>query len=284
MTQNNTIEQAADRFIDESRPGGGHDRTQRCADYWRWSGRRSVVHAIRQAGQQQTTITLIKDEEINANRCAIPYGINPAKPLEKYCIPNTLVTNAGAQLVIDTVERIEPVQKRVFTRQSGEYTYDQLVLATGARPLVPSIPGIDADGIIPVRSRDDMARIREASQQHRRVVVVGGGYIGVEVAVVLRQLGLDVTIVEMLPHVVAMTVDPELITDVEQDLTSNGIVLATSARVVEFQQQQGHVCGVVLDDKRELPADFVVLAVGVIPNTDLAQASGLQVSRFGIIT
>ena len=91
----------------------------------------------------------------------MPYGINGKKPIEKYQIPNSLVTDFGASLVIDRAAAVDPDLKQVRTKGGKVYGYRHLVLATGSRPVVPPIPGIDGDGITPVRSLADLARLRE---------------------------------------------------------------------------------------------------------------------------
>lgn len=245
---------------------------------------RVIVHMLHHADPRRS-VTLIKDEPENVNRCAVPYGIDGTKPLAKYMIPNTLVTDYGATLLIDRVERIHAADSIVTTSGGHSIHYDHLVLATGSKPIIPPIPGIEAPNITPVRSSDDLERLRALAASRHRAVVVGGGYIGVEVAVVLRRMGLEVSIVEMLPHIVQMTTEPEFIAHLEADLISGGVVLMTGAKVTEFVRDGTGECrGVRLEDGREVPSDFVVLSIGVTPNIELATAAGLQVSRMGITT
>ena len=167
---------------------------------------RLIVHALHHSAQA-FDVTLIKDEEINANRCAVPYGISDKKPVEKYCIPNTLVTDFGAKLVVDYVESIDKEGQSVTTASGQSFAYDHLVLATGSKPFIPPIPNIDLTNIVNVRSKDDMEKLRGFAKQFKKCVVVGGGYIGIEVAVVMKELGIDVSVVEMQPHILLMTMD-----------------------------------------------------------------------------
>jgi len=244
---------------------------------------RVIVHALHAAGSD-LSITLVKDESVNVNRCAVPYGIAPDKPLGKYMIPNELVTDFGAELILDRVEAIDPAGSAVTLAGGEMITCDHLVLATGARPLIPPIPGVEAGNITPVRSRDDLLMLRDLAQRHRRAVIVGGGYIGVEVAVVLRKLGLDVTIIEMLPHVVQLTTEDEFIADIESDLTARGVKLLTGVRAEEFLTRDGAVSGVRLDDGTNIDADFAVLSIGVVPNVELAAGAGIETTRLGVVT
>ena len=242
---------------------------------------RTLVHMLHASGQKMS-VTLIKDEKINANRCAVPYGIPDEKPLEKFQIPNTLVTDFGAKLVIDRVEKIDTIKKQVFTAAGGGYPYDELVLSTGSRPVIPPIPGVEGKNITAVRSIKDLSLLRQLASTGKRAVVVGGGYIGIEVAVVLKQMGLDVTVVEMLPSILMATTEPEFIERVTEALSEKGVQLLTNEKVVEFVHPSADQVVVKLGSGESLAADFVVLSVGVAPNTELAAQAGIKTSRLGI--
>lgn len=241
---------------------------------------RTIVHALR-AEDKDRTITLIKDEPVNVNRCAVPYGINGKKPIEKYQIPNSLVTDFNADLVIDRVTDIDPDLKQVRTRKDRIFGYRHLVLATGSRPVIPPIEGIDGEGITPVRSLADLARLRELAEEGKKAVIVGGGYIGIEVAVALNKMGMHVTVVEMLPSILMATTEPEFIATVADKLNEMGIRLMTEQRVAAFDHSAGGV-GVELSGGACLDADLVVLSVGVTPNMEMAAEAGIRVSRQGI--
>jgi NADH oxidase (H2O2-forming) len=242
---------------------------------------RTIVHMLHSAGQNMS-VTLIKDESINVNRCAVPYGIPDEKPLEKFQIPNTLVTDYGAALVIDRVAKIDTKAKQVFTATGAGYPYDDLVLSTGARPIIPPIPGVEGEKITAVRSLEDLSLLRQLGSTGKRAVVVGGGYIGLEVAVVLRQKGLDVTIVEMLPTILMATTEPEFIKQINDALVEKGVHLLTNEKVVEFVHSSSGYVAVKLGSGVSLAADLVVLSVGVAPNTELATQAGIKTSRLGI--
>jgi len=244
---------------------------------------RSVVHLLNKA-DRKLSVTLVKDEPVNVNRCAVPYGIPQERGLERYRIPNRLVTDFGAELVIDRVESIRPDTHEVATIDGRRYRYRKLVLATGARPLIPAFPGVDATNVTVVRSLDDLVRLRDMAAGGGRAVIIGGGYIGIEVAVVLREMGLDVSIVEALPRILSTGVEPELIGDLEDRLESHEISVVTGTRVEGFEVESGRATSVRLSSGASIPCDFVVLSIGVRPETALAEASGLEVSDFGIVT
>jgi len=244
---------------------------------------RLIVHALHHA-ERNFDVTLIKDEEINVNRCAVPYGISDKKSVEKFCISNTLVTDFGAKLVLDYVESIDKDAQSVATSSGQKFFYDHLVLATGSQPFIPPIPNIELHNIVNVRSKSDMEKMRTFASQYEKCVIVGGGYIGIEVAVVMQELGIDVTVVEMQPHVLLMTMDDDFAETIESHIIDNGVKVINNSAVTAFEGKEGNVSGVVLGDGRVLPADFVIVSVGVKPNISLAEENGIAISRFGIVT
>ena len=149
-------------------------------------------------------------------------------------------------------------------------------MATGSKPLVPPIAGVDLAGVTPVRSLKDLVTLRGFAAAGQKAVIVGGGYIGIEVAVVLRQMGLEVDVVEMLPQMLMAATEPEFITDVEKTLDAEGVRLLTNRKVAEFRNRNGRGVDIKLENGETLAADFAVLSVGVVPNIELAAEAGIQ--------
>jgi NADH dehydrogenase len=118
----------------------------------------------------------------------------------------------------------------------------------------------------------------------QKAVVLGGSYIGVEVAAVLQYLNVQVTLIEILPNILSSTLEEEFAKEVEQYLTKNGVEIRTNARIVEILTTEGQVSGLQFDDCTKLETDFVILATGFAPDTELARQSGIEVSAFGIVT
>jgi NADPH-dependent 2,4-dienoyl-CoA reductase/sulfur reductase-like enzyme/rhodanese-related sulfurtransferase len=199
---------------------------------------------------------------------------------------------------------ISPKNKTVDLRNvtTGEVTtekYDKLVLSPGAAPIRPPLPGIDLPGIFSVRTVPDARVIREwiergssdlpeehtssgfrSLEKPKRAVVVGGGYIGLEMAENLVHRGLEVTIVEMLDQVMA-PLDPECARLVERHLEKNGVRLALSDAVAGFKQTANGSLEVLTKSGKAHPADIVILAIGVRPETSLAKAAGLEIGQRG---
>jgi NADPH-dependent 2,4-dienoyl-CoA reductase/sulfur reductase-like enzyme len=159
--------------------------------------------------------------------------------------------------------------------------YDSLVLAPGAAPLRPPLPGIDLPGIFTLRNIPDMRSIKQWISQRaaKTAVVVGGGFIGLEMAENLKHLGLAVTLVEMLPQVMP-PMDPEMVAPVHDYLTSKGIRLALGSAVSGFSETAGGL-EVFTHGGPTHPADLVILAIGVRPETSLAKAAGLSLGERG---
>jgi len=172
--------------------------------------------------------------------------------------------------------------KSVVDGSVSALDYDKLVLATGAVPVVPPLPGIELENIFTLQNIPDAEGIKAvlAEGKKREAVIVGGGLIGVETAEALVQMGCRVTIVEMLPQILG-TLDWEMAKLVEQHMESHGVRVLTQTKVTQFEGD-GKIQA-VLTDSEKLSADMVVLAVGVRPNATLAKDAGLKIGAFGAI-
>lgn len=180
------------------------------------------------------------------------------------------------------VSQINPDAKTIRLGDE-DIPYDHLVLTTGASPRrLPATMGGDLEGVYTVRSLSDVDRMRAEFQPGRRLIVVGGGYIGLEAAAVARKLGLEVTLLEMAPRILGRVAAAE---------TSGYVADLHRQQGVDLRENTGIQCllgetrllGVRLADGQELPADFVILGVGVTPGVELADAAGIACEN-GIIT
>lgn len=172
------------------------------------------------------------------------------------------------------------------TGQDHPLRFDQLVLATGAMPVRPDIAGIDASGVYGVQTLDDGEAVRAAVAGNgaRRAVVVGGGYIGLEMAEAFVQRGLEVTVVDAAPQPVS-TLDPDVGALVADAVRALGITLHSGEQVTGIRTGAGGEAIGVLTAEREIPADVVVLGLGVRPNTALARDAGVKIGvTGGIVT
>lgn len=227
--------------------------------------------------------------------CGLPYfvGGEIAEPDSLLVqTPESLKARFNLDVRVKTeVIRINRAARLVRVREveSGrEYdeAYDALILSMGASPLKPPLPGIDRPGHFMVRNIPDVERIMAWSNEcgRCRAVVVGGGYIGLEMAEQLRRRGYEVTVVEAQPQVMA-PLDPDMAAWLHRELHENGVTLCLNDPVVSFEppseREPAKSSVVVLKSGRRLPADTVVLSMGVKPEVSLAKEAGLEIGALG---
>ena len=190
-------------------------------------------------------------------------------------------TKQNIQLTNATVEAINRTAKHVSLNTGDTLAYTKLALCTGARPRRLPTPGVDLPGIHYLRTAADVELIRAAATPGRRVVIVGGGYIGLETAASLCSLGMNVTVLEATERVLERVTAPEVSAFYTRIHNGEGVEIRTHALVEAFSGNGG-VQEVVLADGESIPADLVIVGVGVVPNTELASAAGLSVDN-GIV-
>jgi NADPH-dependent 2,4-dienoyl-CoA reductase/sulfur reductase-like enzyme len=173
---------------------------------------------------------------------------------------------------------VDAAAHRVLLADGDSLGYDKLVLATGAVPRRLPVPGADADGVHYLRTRDDSDAIRSAFGEGRRLVVIGGGWIGLEVAAAARGAGTEVTLVEAAELPLLGVLGTELATVFAELHRAHGVRLRLGAKVEEFTTDGGRVTGVRVDGEL-VPADAVVVGIGVAPDVTLAESAGLAVDN-----
>jgi NADPH-dependent 2,4-dienoyl-CoA reductase/sulfur reductase-like enzyme len=255
------------------------------------AGMSAASQARRGRGADELTIVAFeRGETTSYSACGIPYWISGAVEREEQLISRTpeehrrngIDLRMRTEIVgIDLEARTVRARERDGGREYDE-PFDDLVYATGSVPVRPPVPGIDADGVFGVQTLDDGAALRAALDRGvTRVVIVGAGYIGLEVAEACRVRGLDVTVVDKAATPVTMF-DPDIgkyIADSARDL---GITLVLSDGVEEIEaDDDGRAVAVRTESGTRLPADVVVLGLGVRPNIDLAEKAGIPLGSSG---
>jgi NADPH-dependent 2,4-dienoyl-CoA reductase/sulfur reductase-like enzyme len=164
-----------------------------------------------------------------------------------------------------------------------EVGYDKLVIATGARAVKPNIKGIDLNGIFTIRFLEDGIAIKNFIRENspKKALIIGAGYIGMEMAEALVSLGIDVTIVEVMPNILG-SMDDEINEVVEAELQKNGVKLLKSTSVVEFVGD-GFVRKAILNNGSSLDVDLVIVGAGIKPNSEIARDAGIEIGRSGAI-
>jgi 3-phenylpropionate/trans-cinnamate dioxygenase ferredoxin reductase subunit len=199
-------------------------------------------------------------------------------PIERLAIkPESWYTQAGVDLRLGLRAAALDTRARELALSDGtQLRYDQLLLATGSSPRPIAVPGADLAGIYTLRTREDVDRIRAELASPRRVVIVGGGYIGLEVAATCRMLGHEVEVIEMTERVMNRVVAPQVSAFYAAEHAAAGVRLHLGTRVSGFTPAgAGRVGAVLTEDGREHAADLVVVGIGVVPVTAPAEAAGL---------
>ncbi len=179
------------------------------------------------------------------------------------------------------VEGLDTENKQI-TLEDGEHTrYDKLILAVGARVRKLPIPGSDKSGVFYLRDISDVQQIKNFTGHNKKAVIIGGGYIGLETAASLRQLGMEVTVLEALPRVLQRVTAPEISEFYTRVHREEGVEILTDTSVDAIEGER-NVQSVVCSNGRTLEADLVVIGVGIVPNTEIAEAAGLEVDN-GIV-
>lgn len=184
----------------------------------------------------------------------------------------------GASLVSD----IDLTQRVASTRSGKRYHFDQLVLATGARPRKLSIPGGDLDAVITLRSLGDAIALHGRLAEAVHIVIIGGGFIGLEVAATAALLGRHVTILEERGRLMGRAVAPDISEFFLQAHRNKGVAVHLNTSATSIEDVEGRVTGVCTGDGRRIPGDLVVVGIGVEPRRELAVAAGLATNG-GII-
>ena len=194
-----------------------------------------------------------------------------------YVKPESFYEDPQIELRLQTrVTAIDRESKSLETDAGDDIEYDRLVLALGSRARKLEVPGSDLDGLHYLRSISDVESIRESLGGSRHIVIIGAGYIGLEVAAVTRSLGHDVTVVEMADRVMSRVVSPEISDFYQIEHANQGVRLRLDCSVRSLQGKK-RVKGVEVGDGESIPADLVVAGIGIIPNTELAADAGLDV-------
>lgn len=249
------------------------------------AGGATAAARIRRLDEQAEIIVFERSGFVSYANCGLPYYIGGVIQ-DKEELTLQTPENFRERFRIDVrvrheVTAIHPDKKTVSvknlkTGEEFEENYDKLLLSPGARPVQPNLPGVGIDNLFTLRTVEDTLRIREfvLKEKPKSAVLAGGGYIGLEVAENLRELGMDVTIVQR-PNQVLNPLDYEMATFVHAKMREKGIHLMLGHSVEGFEQKDGKTM-VILKDGEPLKTDMVILAIGVAPDTRLAKDAGIS--------
>ena len=240
---------------------------------------------------REMEITVYQEEpEPSISECGLPYllsGVVAERDDLVARTPDKFAEKGIEVLVSHRVKRIDVTGKKLSvldlnTGETFDDTYDRLIIATGARAVLPPVPGAELEGVFKLRFLTDSDEIARYIQEWspNRATIVGGGYIGLEVAENLCRLGMEVSLIEGEVRV-ALAYGPEVSENVEAELEANGVGVYTGERVDEFTGE-GRITGVKFGAK-ELQTDLVIVGVGIRPNVELAAEAGVEIGTTGAI-
>ena len=199
-----------------------------------------------------------------------------------YVLPESWYAEHDVDLRLGTaVTSVDAGAHEVVATDGSRAAYDKLVLATGASPRRSDLPGSDLGGVLYLRTVEDSEKLREAFQKDAKVVIVGGGWIGLEAASAAREAGADVTVLEMAEEPLLAVLGPMLGRSFAELHREHGVDLRTGVTIaaLEPSPDSHRVGAVVLGDGTSIPADTVLVGIGAIPNTDLAVTAGLEIDN-----
>ncbi len=258
------------------------------------AGGASAAARLRRLDEEAEIIVFERGEYISYANCGLPYHIgNVIKSRDALFLQTP--EGMGAKFNVDVRVKQEVISidraskkvkvKKALTGEVYEESYDTLVLSPGSTPLKPPIPGIDSPKIMSLWTVPDTDRIKNYINENsvKRAVVIGGGFIGLEMAENLHEAGISVTLVEMVDQVMT-TLDYEMAQIIHDNMEEHGVALSLGDGVAAFEEKNGRVV-TRLGSGREIEGDLVILAIGVRPNGELAKEAGLKTNeRGGIIT
>ena len=255
------------------------------------AGGASTATRLRRLDENLEIIIFEKGEHVSFANCGLPYHIGEVIENRESLLvqtPESLKArfNLDVRVNSEVIEvNGEDKKVKVKTKNGEEYeeNFDFLVLSPGAKPLFPSIKGIESNKIFTLRNINDMDKIKAEIKNSniKKATVVGGGYVGVETAENLKHLGIDTTLIEAAPHILA-TFDTEISNVLEFEIVNNGLKLMTSEKVVEFQEAENEII-IKLESGKTVTTDIVILSIGVSPDTKFLQNSGINLGEKGHI-
>ncbi|MFB0543186.1 MAG: FAD-dependent oxidoreductase [Candidatus Bathyarchaeia archaeon] len=247
----------------------------------------NAASAARKVDREAEFVVIESEDKPAYSRCGLPHVISgEISSFEDLVVyPPSYYKMMRIDLRLKTTAKwINVEEKALGIEYDGEeeaLEYDRLILATGSRSFMPSIKGRELEGVYPLRTMLDGRRIMEAAAKSSSVVVIGGGLVGLEAAVALKQIGLRVTLVEMFPQLAPNMLDPDMAQILQKRLEEAGINIFTGSKVEEIEGTD-RVSDVKFSGG-EAEADFVVAAMGVHPNTELARGAGIRIGETGAI-
>lgn len=255
------------------------------------AGGASAAARLRRLNEDLEIIIFEKGSYVSFANCGLPYHIGEVIQNRESLLlqtPESLKARFNIDVRVNSeVMEVNSSEKKIKVKMDDgremDEKFDFLILAPGAKPLVPNIKGIENSKILTLRNMNDMDKIKEklGSKNIKRAVVVGGGYVGVETAENISHLGIRTTLIEAAPNILA-PFDGEMVNILEYEIVNNGINLMTGEKVIEFREKNRGI-EIILESNKVVETDIVILAIGVIPDTKFLSNSGVLLGEKGHI-
>jgi len=245
------------------------------------AGCRAVEEILERDRERFDVVIFGAEPRVNYNRIMLSPILAGEKTFDEIVL-NTAEWYAENDIELvsgDPVDHIDRERKTVVSRSGRVEPYDKLLIATGSDPFIIPVPGRDLPGVVTFRDLDDVDKMLAAAAQGGNAVVIGGGLLGLEAAHGLSLRGMNVTVIHLMPTLMERQLDEAAGWLLKQELERRGQTILTGADTEEIIGKDGHVGAVRLKDGREIPADIVVMAVGIRPATMLAKTGGLECER-----
>ena len=254
------------------------------------AGGASAAARLRRLSEDAEIIMFEKGEHISYANCGMPYYIgNTIEDLKRLFVQTPVSFGNRYDVDVRTLQEVTAINREAHTvevknlRNGKTYRedYDILLLSPGAEPVIPELPGIHSEKIFTLRSVSDCDKIKmqavESLHDNAKAVIIGGGFIGLEMAENLHKIGYQITVVEKADHILT-PVDEPIAAVAQKHLKDKGVQLITGNGISGFEEN-GDLLTVCLEDGQKLDCDLAVLSIGVRPNTTLAEAAGLEIGR-----
>ena len=230
-------------------------------------------------------VTIIREpnEKGLLTRCATPYICCGDVMVDSSYKDDSIFTEKGIKLIDATVVKIDRTKSMVVTADGNSYHYDKLILATGAKPVIPPVAGVKLPGVFTLRTSGDAVNILTwmNTRRVRNAVLLGGGAIGIEKAYLLSRQGIKITLVEIRGHIMPGILDKDMSAGVQSYMKEKGVRLQLNRKITAINGKD-NVKSVTLSSGEEINADMVVISAGARCNVELAKDAGLELGKLGL--
>ncbi len=258
------------------------------------AGGLTAASNIRRYSEKSEITVLTRDSQVAYSQCAIPYVIGGEIPSFEEIVMHTpeYYGELGINIIteVDVVEinssenlvRCRPKDYKIVEEGSAtELRYDYLIIATGGSPFIPPVDGTDLAGVFKVRTIEDGAKIKKWAEKSKNAVVVGAGAIGLELGYGLKQIGLDVSVTEMLPQIFPRSLDPDMAVKVQEYLEEKGVNIVLDKAIDKISGDKN--AETVIVGNKSIDADIVILSTGIRPSVKLAKQAGCKIGDMGVV-